>query len=62
MLTWQAALGTGDILCWSTDIFVKEPMDGKFVSWHQDAAYVGMDPPDVLTAWVALTDSTRANG
>lgn len=28
----------------------------------QDALYVGLDPPDVVTAWLALTPSTVANG
>jgi non-heme Fe2+,alpha-ketoglutarate-dependent halogenase len=58
----QAALGTPNLLCWSTDFFVKEPGDGGFASWHQDAAYVGMEPPDALTAWIALTPSSLATG
>ncbi|WAR09913.1 HTXA-like protein [Mya arenaria] len=51
-----------DILCWSTDLFPKEPGTGKVCAWHQDATYVGMDPPDALTVWVALTTSDSANG
>ena len=31
-----------DILCWSTDLFPKDPGSGKIVEWHQDATYVGM--------------------
>jgi len=30
-----------DILCWSTDLFPKEPQSGKTCAWHQDATYVG---------------------
>jgi len=51
-----------DILCWASGVFLKEPRDPAFVSWHQDAMYWGLDPADVVTAWVALTDSTARNG
>ncbi|XP_045212191.1 L-threonyl-[L-threonyl-carrier protein] 4-chlorinase-like [Mercenaria mercenaria] len=51
-----------DILCWSTDLFPKDPGTGKECAWHQDATYVGMDPPDALTVWVALTESNLQNG
>jgi ectoine hydroxylase-related dioxygenase (phytanoyl-CoA dioxygenase family) len=32
------------------------------VSWHQDSTYWGLEPPDIITAWVAFTDSNAANG
>ena len=51
-----------DILCWNTSFFIKEAHDPGFVSWHQDATYWGLSEPDVVTAWVAFTDSTPANG
>ena len=51
-----------DLLCRSSSLFVKEPGDAAFVAWHQDAAYWELDPPDVATAWVAITESTIANG
>jgi ectoine hydroxylase-related dioxygenase (phytanoyl-CoA dioxygenase family) len=51
-----------DILCWASTIFLKEPQDKAYVSWHQDAMYWGLDPADVVTAWVALTDSLPENG
>ncbi len=51
-----------DLLCWNTSFFTKEGRSPGFVSWHQDATYWGLSEPDVLTAWVALTDSTPANG
>jgi hypothetical protein len=51
-----------DILCWGSSFFIKEPRDPAFVSWHQDSTYWGLDPADVVTAWVALSDSTAANG
>ena len=51
-----------DILCWGSSFFIKEPRNPSFVSWHQDSTYWGLEPADVVTAWVALTDSTAANG
>jgi ectoine hydroxylase-related dioxygenase (phytanoyl-CoA dioxygenase family) len=51
-----------DILCWTTNFFIKEANSPGFVSWHQDSTYWGLDPDDVITAWVALTDVTEENG
>lgn len=51
-----------DILCWGTSFFIKEPRNPAFVSWHQDSTYWGLDPADIVTAWVALSDSTTENG
>ena len=51
-----------DILCWSSNFFIKEAETPSFVSWHQDSTYWGLSTPDVATAWVALTPSTLQNG
>jgi len=51
-----------DLLCWASGVFYKPANDPSFVSWHQDAMYWGLDPADVATAWVALTDSTAEMG
>lgn len=51
-----------NLLCWSTHFFIKEAHDPGFVSWHQDSTYWGLSSPDVVTAWVALSESTMANG
>ncbi len=51
-----------NILCWGSSFFIKEPRNPGFVSWHQDSTYWGLDPADVVTAWVAFSDSTAANG
>ena len=51
-----------DLLCRSVSVFLKEPGAPTYTAWHQDAAYWLLDPPDVLTAWVALTESTTENG
>jgi len=57
----ESVLGP-DILLWNTHWFPKFARDSSYVSWHQDAAYWGLTPPKVTTAWVALSRSTRANG
>jgi hypothetical protein len=51
-----------NILCWSTNFFIKEANTPAFVSWHQDSTYWGLSSPDVVTAWVALTESNERNG
>jgi hypothetical protein len=37
-------------------------VDAKFVDWHQDLKYWGLDPPYAITAWIALDDSDVENG
>jgi hypothetical protein len=51
-----------DLLCWSTNFFIKEANNPAYVSWHQDSTYWGLSRPDVVTAWVALTASNASNG
>ena len=51
-----------DILCWECAFLTKEPKAPSFFSWHQDAAYWGLEPYDILTAWIALSPSTRESG
>ena len=51
-----------DILVYSSSFFIKEPHDPAYVSWHQDAHYWGLNSGDVVTAWIALTDSDTENG
>ena len=53
-----------DILLLSTHFFCKypDPQADKFVAWHQDVTYWGLEPPIALTAWVAIDDSEIANG
>jgi len=51
-----------DILVWTSSMFSKKPASPDFVSWHQDIAYWGLEPPEIVTAWVALTDSSPDNG
>lgn len=51
-----------DIFCWGTSLFVKDAHNPSFVSWHQDATYWGLDKPDVVTAWIALSPATLESG
>jgi len=51
-----------NIICWSSTFFIKEANSPGFVSWHQDSTYWGLDPDDVITAWVALTEVDEENG
>jgi non-heme Fe2+,alpha-ketoglutarate-dependent halogenase len=51
-----------NIFCWNVNFFIKEPASAGFVSWHQDATYWGLEPSDVITAWVAFTPSNPESG
>ena len=51
-----------NILCWTSNFFIKEAQSPGFVSWHQDAAYWGLDPEEVVTAWVALSPASLESG
>ena len=51
-----------DILLWDSTFIIKEPGDGKKVSWHQDLTYWGLDPDDVVSVWLALSQATNESG
>jgi non-haem Fe2+, alpha-ketoglutarate-dependent halogenase len=51
-----------DILVCGTTLFVKNPNQKGFVSFHQDAKYIGLEPHNWVTAWLAVTDSNEENG
>lgn len=51
-----------DILCWSSGFFNKEANDPAYVSWHQDLTYWGLEPADIVTAWLALSPATPESG
>ena len=46
-----------DFSLWGSVLFIKEPQSSHFVSWHQDATYMGITPHNYVTAWLALTES-----
>jgi non-haem Fe2+, alpha-ketoglutarate-dependent halogenase len=51
-----------DILVGGTTLFIKDPDKKGFVSWHQDAKYIGFEPHNWVTAWLAVTDANEENG
>ena len=51
-----------DFALWGSVLFIKEPETRHYVSWHQDATYVGISPHDYVTPWLALTPSDRETG
>jgi ectoine hydroxylase-related dioxygenase (phytanoyl-CoA dioxygenase family) len=51
-----------DILLWDSGYVIKEARDHRHVAWHQDLTYWGLDSDKLVTAWVALTPATPANG
>tara|TARA_B100000965_G_scaffold396052_1_gene410421 strand:- start:693 stop:1520 length:828 start_codon:yes stop_codon:yes gene_type:complete len=51
-----------DILACGTTLFIKNPHEKGFVSFHQDAKYIGLEPYNWVTAWIAITDSNIKNG
>jgi non-haem Fe2+, alpha-ketoglutarate-dependent halogenase len=51
-----------DLLCWTTNFFIKEANSPGFVSWHQDAFYWGLSKDAVMTAWVALSPANLESG
>ena len=57
----QSLIGK-DILVCGTTLFIKNPNEKGFVSYHQDAKYIGLEPYNWVTAWVAITDSNEHNG
>ena len=57
----ESIIGKNILVC-STTLFIKNPKQEGFVSYHQDAKYIGLEPHNWVTAWVALTDSNENNG
>jgi len=51
-----------DIALWATVMFIKEPSSKHYVSWHQDATYMGMDDVNFPTPWIALSPSNLKTG
>ena len=51
-----------NILACGTTLFIKNSDERGFVSFHQDAKYIGLEPHNWVTAWIAVTDSNEENG
>ena len=59
----QEILGP-DLVIWATELFAKHAQDPSVsIGWHRDRPYMGLAGDGVTTtAWVALSDSSVANG
>ena len=57
----ESLIGKNILIC-GTTLFVKNPNEKGFVSFHQDAKYIGLEPHNWVTAWVAITDANEENG
>lgn len=51
-----------DLFVWGVSLFVKDARTVDYVSWHQDSTYWGLNEPDVVTAWLALSPATPESG
>lgn len=51
-----------NIYIWSSAFFPKAPGEGKIVSYHQDNPYWQLTTENVVTAWIALTNSDEESG
>ncbi len=51
-----------DVLIDGTLILCKYPDDPSYVSWHQDSVYSGWHLSPSVSAWVALSPSSRRSG
>jgi len=51
-----------DFALWASVLFIKEPNSSHYVSWHQDATYMGMSLNSFLTPWIALSPSNLETG
>lgn len=57
----RALLGP-DVMLMATHFFCKYGPTDKFVAWHQDLTYWGLEPPIAISAWYAIDDSDCENG
>ncbi len=47
---------------WGSVLFIKEPQSKHYVSWHQDATYMGIEPQNFVTPWLALSREQPRDG
>ena len=57
----ESIIGKNILIC-GTTLFIKNPNEKGFVSFHQDAKYVGLEPHNWVTVWLAVTDANEQNG
>ena len=57
----ESIIGKNILIC-GTTLFIKNPNEKGFVSYHQDAKYIGLEPHNWVTVWLAVTDANEQNG
>ena len=57
----ESIIGKNILIC-GTTLFIKNPNEKGYVSFHQDAKYIGLEPYNWVTAWIAVTDANEKNG
>ena len=57
----ESLIGENILIC-GTTLFIKNANEKGFVSFHQDAKYIGLEPHNWVTAWIAVTDANEENG
>ena len=57
----ESIIGKNILVC-GTTLFIKNPHEKGFVSFHQDAKYIGLESYNWVTAWIAVTDANEENG
>lgn len=56
----MASLYGPNLLLWRTNFFIKEP-GAKEIPWHQDFNYWPLEPPIIISAWIAVDSATLEN-
>tara|TARA_R110001592_G_scaffold28169_4_gene103882 strand:- start:48 stop:833 length:786 start_codon:yes stop_codon:yes gene_type:complete len=51
-----------NIALFASHYICKPPHDGQAVLWHQDGSYWPLEPMEVVTLWLAVTDASPDNG
>ena len=51
-----------NILAFASRFWIKKGGDGNYVTWLQDSAYFGLDPNELVTVWLALTEASPDTG
>jgi ectoine hydroxylase-related dioxygenase (phytanoyl-CoA dioxygenase family) len=61
ILDRMTALYGNDLLIWRTNFFIKEK-GAKEIPWHQDFNYWPLEPPIIVSCWIAIDQATQENG
>ena len=51
-----------NLALFASHYIAKPPESGQAVLWHQDGSYWPLEPMEVVTLWLAVTDSNVENG